>query len=85
MYDYTKSRTAGAVNGSFIVAYGGGVVEGQLITETVTVGGLTFNNVSMGVANSTSPYFSEQPYVGLWGLGPQATYGRISYGPVILI
>lgn len=86
MYNYTKSRTAGAVNGSFIIGYGGGVVGGHLITETVTVGELTFNNVSMGIANSTSPYFLEQPFIGLLGLGPQLTYGMIPpHGPVILM
>lgn len=77
MYDYTKSRTASFMNESFTIAYGGGVVQGNMIKETVSIGGLTFDNVSMGIANATSPYFQEQPYVGLLGLGPQSTSGMI--------
>lgn len=49
-----------------------------MITETVSIGGLTFKNVSMGIANSTSTYFREQSYVGILGLGPQPTYGMVS-------
>ena len=78
MYDYTKSRTVSPVNETFVVRYGEGLVRGHVITETVTIGGLTFNNVPMGIANSSSPYFLEQPYIGLLGLGPQPTYGTIS-------
>lgn len=81
-YDYTKSRTVSPVNESFTVAYGGGLVTGRVIEETVTIGGLTFNNVSMGIANASSPYFLEQPSIGLLGLGPQPTYGMIA--PVAL-
>lgn len=76
-YDYTKSRTVRQMNDSFVAAYGGGVVGGHLITETVAIGGLTFDNVPMGIANSTSPYFREQPFVGLLGLGPRPIYGMI--------
>lgn len=75
MYDYRKSRTVSLVNETFTVAYGGGVVRGRVVTETVTIGGLTFNNVPMGIANASAPYFLEQPYIGLLGLGPQPTYG----------
>lgn len=77
MYDYTKSRTVRSMNESFIAGYGGGVVGGHMITETVTIGGLTFENVPMGIANATSPYFVEQPFIGLLGLGPQPTYGMM--------
>ena len=77
MYDYTKSRTVSSMNESFIIGYGGGVVGGHMITETVTIGGLRFDNVPMGIANTTSPYFVEQPFVGLLGLGPQPTYGMM--------
>lgn len=78
MYDYTKSRTVRLVNHTFVVTYGGGVVGGHMITETVTLGGLTFDNVSMGIANRSSPYFLEQPSIGLLGLGPQPTYGTLT-------
>lgn len=77
IYDYTKSRTVSPVNESFIVGYGRGIVRGQVITETVTIGGLTFDNIPMGIANTTSQYFLEQPYIGLLGLGPQPIYGTI--------
>lgn len=77
MYDYRKSRTVSPVNETFISGYGGGVVRGRVITETVTIGGLTFNSVPMGIANASSPYFLDQPYIGLLGLGPQPTYGMI--------
>ncbi|KAF6235426.1 hypothetical protein HO173_006622 [Letharia columbiana] len=80
-YDYTKSRTVSPVNESFTVAYGGGLVTGRVIEETVTIGGLTFNNVSMGIANASSPYFLEQPSIGLLGLGPQPTYARALPAP----
>ena len=78
MYDYTKSRTVSPVDETFVVGYGEGLVRGHVITETVTIGGLTFKNVPMGIANLSSPYFLEQPYIGLLGLGPQPTYGTIS-------
>ena len=81
IYDYTKSRTVSLLDRSFVVGYGGGGVGGQRVTETVSIGGLTFKNVSMGIANSTSAYFREQSYVGILGLGPQPTYGMI---PLIL-
>ncbi|CAD6567777.1 MAG: hypothetical protein ASARMPREDX12_009454 [Alectoria sarmentosa] len=74
MYDYTKSRTVSPVDETFVVGYGEGLVRGHVITETVTIGGLTFKNVPMGIANLSSPYFLEQPYIGLLGLGPQPTY-----------
>ena len=61
----------------FTIEYGGGLVRGQMITETVTIAGLTFHNVSMGVANYTSPFFQQQPSIGLLGLGPQPTYGTV--------
>lgn len=77
MYDYTKSRTVSPVSESFTVQYGAGLISGRMITETVTIGGLTFHNVSMGIANVTSPYFREQPSIGLLGLGPQPTYGMV--------
>ena len=76
MYDYTKSRTASAMNGSFLATYGAGVVEGRVITETMTIGTLTMRNVPMGIANSTSAYFLGGPFVGLLGLGPPPTYGK---------
>ena len=81
-YDYTKSRTVRQMNESFIAVYGGGVADGHLITETVAIGGLTFDNVPMGIADNTSSYFLEQPFVGLLGLGPQTTYGMIP--PMVL-
>ena len=79
MYTYTKSSTGrrGPVNESFTIEYGGGLVRGSMITETVAIAGLTFHNVSMGVANYTSPYFQQQPSIGLLGLGPQPTYGMM--------
>lgn len=82
IYDYTKSRTVSPLDRSFVVGYGGGGVGGQMVTETVSIGGLTFKNVSMGIANSTSPYFREQSFVGVLGLGPQPTYGMIP--PILL-
>ena len=77
MYDYKKSLTVSPVNENFVIGYGEGTVQGRVITETVTIGGLTFNNVPMGIANASSPYFLDQPYIGLLGLGPQPTYGKI--------
>lgn len=77
MYDYTRSRTVSPMKGSFVAGYGGGVAGGHMITETVSIGGLTFKKVPMGIANSTSPYFLEQSYIGLLGLGPQPTYGMV--------
>lgn len=54
-----------------------------MITETATIGGLTFSNVSMGIANSSTPFFLEQPYIGVLGLGPQPTNGMmLSSGPI---
>ena len=84
MYTYTKSSTGrrSPVNESFAIEYGGGSVRGAMITETVAIAGLTFHNVSMGVANYTSPYFQEQPSIGLLGLGPQPTYGMATNGVV---
>lgn len=84
-YDYTKSRTVSPVNETFTVAYGGGLVTGRVIEETVKIGGLTFNNVLMGIANASSPYFLEQPSIGLLGLGPQPTYGMIAPPPGNLV
>lgn len=79
MYAYTKSSTGrlSPTNESFTIEYGGGLVRGHMITETVDIAGLTFHNVSMGVANYTSPFFQQQPSIGLLGLGPQATYGMV--------
>ena len=62
---------------TFFIQYGGGAVQGYVINETVTVAGLTFENVSMGIANTTAPAFLEPRSIGLWGLGPQATYGMM--------
>ena len=62
------------MNKGFAITYGGGVVTGTMITDTVTIGGLTFDNVPMGIGNTTSPYFLGQPFVGLLGLGPQPRY-----------
>ena len=79
MYEYQKSRTASLVNDSFSITYGAGSVSGRMITETVSIGGLTLKNVSMGIANATSLYFQGQPSIGLLGLGPQTGYSMIHY------
>lgn len=52
-----------------------------MITETVTIGGLTFEDVPMGVGNTTSPFFLGQPFIGILGLGPQPTNGMIDKPP----
>ncbi|KAM0797911.1 aspartic peptidase domain-containing protein [Usnea florida] len=78
MYTYSNSSTGrlSPGNESFTIEYGGGLVQGSMITETVAIAGLTFHNVSMGVANYTSPFFQQQPSIGLLGLGPQPTYAH---------
>ena len=63
---------------NFYIKYGGGIVEGHIISETVTIAGFTFENVSMGIANTTAPDILAQRSIGLLGLGPQPTYGRMS-------
>ena len=78
IYNYADSPTVQPLDESFLMNYGGGAVAGHLITETVTIAGFTFNNVSMGIANETSAFFQEQPFIGLLGLGPQPTYGTMS-------
>ena len=77
-YNYTKSHTVRDMNESFDMGYGVGVVKGHIISETVTIAGLTFDNVTMGIANDSAPAFLGQPSIGLLGLGPQPTYGMVS-------
>ena len=77
-YNYTKSHTVSDMFQTFFIKYGGGVVEGNIINETVTIAGLTFENVSMGIANTTAPAFLGRRSIGLLGLGPQPTYGMMS-------
>ena len=77
-YDYTKSHTVSDLYQTFFVKYGGGVVEGNIINETITIAGLTFENVSMGIANTTAPALLGQRSIGLLGLGPQPIYGMMS-------
>lgn len=74
-YNYNKSDTAYLTNEAFSITYGGGLVTGRQILETVTIGGLTFKSVPMGIGNTTSPYFIGQPFIGILGLGPQPIHG----------
>ena len=77
-YDYTKSQTSSPTNRTFTISYGAGDVGGYRINETVTIAGFTFDNVQMGIANTSSPAFQGLPFIGLLGLGPQPTYCTMS-------
>lgn len=77
-YNYNKSDTVSDMDQTFFIQYGGGAVEGYVISETITVAGLTFENVSMGIANITAPAFLGPRSIGLLGLGPPGTYGMMS-------
>ena len=77
-YNFNKSNTVSDMDETFFIQYGGGAVEGYVISETVTVAGLTFENVTMGIANTTAPAFLDPGSIGLLGLGPQDTYGMMS-------
>lgn len=76
-YNYKKSDTAYLTNEAFSITYGGGLVTGRQIIETIAVGGLTFKNAPMGIGNTTSPNFIGQPFIGILGLGPQPIHSMM--------
>ena len=77
-YNYNKSHTAISLNETFFELYGSGLVKGKVINETVTIAGWTFDNVTMGIAQTAAPALLGRPFIGLLGLGPQASFSMMS-------
>ncbi|KIW10896.1 hypothetical protein PV08_10195 [Exophiala spinifera] len=68
LYDPGASQTYQAIsNESFGVVYGAGIASGLMATETITLGDLTAHNVTVGVADTSTP-MGDGLNVGLLGL-----------------
>lgn len=62
------SDTLKATNKPFSIAYGSGKVSGSLVTDTITVAGMSFN-YQFGLATTTSDQFVQFAFDGILGLG----------------
>ncbi|GAA5935111.1 uncharacterized protein JCM15063_003152 [Sporobolomyces koalae] len=69
-YDPSKSSTSQSVPGKKLsITYGdGSATQGAVYTDSVTVGGMTINTQTFGVANSLTSDFANDPYDGLMGM-----------------
>jgi cathepsin D len=77
VYNPSSSSTSTAIRASFSLLYGdGSSVQGITYTDTVTIGGLTATNQTLGVATTYSTGFNSTYYPpdGLMGLA----WGRVS-------
>jgi Eukaryotic aspartyl protease len=70
-FDSTKSSTFKNISSGFQASYGDGTIAlGSFITETVTVGGVPFKNLTLGFATqgATPADLATEPFVGIVGV-----------------
>lgn len=75
VYDPSKSSTSSPLNVPFALQYGdGSTVSGNQFVDTVSIGGLTATNQTLGAANVYSDGFNSTNFVpdGLMGMGFQS-------------
>ncbi|KDQ17038.1 hypothetical protein BOTBODRAFT_30426 [Botryobasidium botryosum FD-172 SS1] len=67
-YDRSASSTSKDLKRPFTLQYGSGESDGDQVTDTVTVAGLTATGQTLGVATNYSSSFASSPTDGLMGL-----------------
>ncbi|KAH9985819.1 acid protease [Russula compacta] len=67
-FEAARSSTFRSTNQEFSITYGTGKVSGKVVTDTVSIAGLTVANQAFGSVSNRSDEFSKQPNDGLIGM-----------------
>ncbi|KAH9979073.1 aspartic peptidase domain-containing protein [Lactifluus volemus] len=67
-FSSSRSSTFRSTNQAFSVAYGTGKVSGTVITDSVSIAGLTVDHQAFGAVSEQSDEFGKQPNDGLIGM-----------------